>query len=758
VNVSRRALVPSTIVLVVVAVAAFLWSVRPGPVFGIVVYEGTGYALAVTVVLATLVRRPTRRWPWFLLAAMIAFDVSGDLVYDLTELLRHTPGYTSMLSDVFYLASYPAVIAATVVLLVRRGRRNDVAIFIDAGVYAVAAWLAIWVVTVHPSLASSNISFWDWIPTVIYPPLDLIVLVAIWRIGRGDLRRSAPWLLLAFGFAVMVVADVLFAVLHMPDAGFWSAALSICYLVSYGVIAAAAVHPQMGQVEAAPEPTFRPASQNARVVGLAVALAVPTLLLVAWPTEVAEVPELTGVAAAILVVGGMARALAVINRHRHAESALAWQAIHDPLTGLPNRSAFVAHVDVVARRARRLGSGWTLLYCDLDEFKVINDSLGHTAGDELLVAVADRLRTVLRKGDFVARFGGDEFVVLCEHSLDAQASASAAARIARALDEPFMIGGTELHVSASVGVVAGADELADNAEALLRDADLAMYSAKTKGRGRVESFHAEMRREIRDRLATENALRKALLDDDLRLAFQPIVSIAEGSVVAWEALLRWDRGPLGLVPPADFVPLAESLGLILDIGAWTLRQASRKLRSLQESNADVRVTVNISARELRQPDMAQRAFEIVQTELVGPEGIVLEITESALLEPTDAVRANLVALHDAGFRFAIDDFGTGYSSLAYLEQLDVEIIKIDRIFISRLGNGGKDPTLVRAIINMAHSLGVTVTAEGIERPNQLEVLRALGCDHGQGFLFGRPEVESAEEPRHAVTATGMDAL
>jgi diguanylate cyclase (GGDEF)-like protein len=746
VRVSRRRLTPSLGVLAAVALAACLWVLRPGPVFGIAVYEGTGYALAVGVTLCVFWRRPARRWPWFLLAAMIALDVSGDLVYDLTELVHHAPGYTSMLSSVLYFASYPAALAATIGLLVHHGRRKDMAIFIDATVYAVAAWLAIWVVAVHPALANSGIAFWDWIPTVLYPPLDLIVLVAIWRIGRGDLRASPPWLLLALGFTVMIVADVLFAVLLMPDAGFWSAALSIGYLVAYGAIAAAAVHPEMDHVEAVPEPTLRPASQTARVVGLGVALAVPAVLLACWPDDVMQVPELTAIATLLLVVGGMTRAVAVINRHRHAEAALAWQAIHDPLTGLPNRAAFISQMEAVTRRARRNGVSWTVLYCDLDEFKIINDSLGHTAGDELLVAVADRLRHVLRADDFVARFGGDEFVVLCEHPNDDDASISAAARIIRALDEPFVIAGTELHISASVGVVAGAHDLAANADELLRDADLAMYSAKTKGRGRIEPFDTTMRDEIRDRLATENALRTALLDDDLRLAYQPVVSLTDGSTVAWEALLRWDRGPLGLMPPATFVPLAESLGLILDIGAWALRHAARHLRSLQETDPDARIAVNVSTRELRQPEMAQRAFEITRTERVEPEGVILEITESALLEPTDAVRTNLAALHDAGFRFAIDDFGTGYSSLAYLEQLQVETIKIDRLFISRLGHE-HDPTLVRAIINMAHSLGITVTAEGIERPEQLDILRTLGCDYAQGFLLGHPEVEPTDTAR-----------
>jgi EAL domain-containing protein (putative c-di-GMP-specific phosphodiesterase class I) len=250
-----------------------------------------------------------------------------------------------------------------------------------------------------------------------------------------------------------------------------------------------------------------------------------------------------------------------------------------------------------------------------------------------------------------------------------------------------------------------------------------------------------MRQRIRDRLSTEVALRNALVDDGLVLAYQPIVSIADGVQIGSEALLRWDRrGDGDLVMPEAFVPLAEDVGLIVDIGAWVLRRAARHVASARLVDPDARVSVNVSARELRDPDMARHAHEILLTENVPPDAIVLEITESALLEPTATVRANFHELHDAGFRFAIDDFGTGYSSLAHLRRLEVDMIKIDRIFIEGLDDGPDDVALVQAIVHMAHSLGITVTAEGVERPGQLEILRTLGCDHAQGYLLGRPLV------------------
>jgi EAL domain-containing protein (putative c-di-GMP-specific phosphodiesterase class I) len=267
-----------------------------------------------------------------------------------------------------------------------------------------------------------------------------------------------------------------------------------------------------------------------------------------------------------------------------------------------------------------------------------------------------------------------------------------------------------------------------------------MYAAKSLGRGRVETFHPKMHERVTERLATESALRRALIDDDLLLAYQPIFSLRDDSLVAHEALLRWDRGGSTFVKPDAFIPLAEDLGLIVDIGAWVLRHGAQHLASLRAQSSDAYVSVNVSARELRHPEMAKHAAEIALTENVDPSSIMLEVTESALLEPTGTVRENLEQLHRAGFRFAIDDFGTGYSSLAHLRQLDVEMIKIDRLFVDRLDRNADDATIVETIITMAHALGATVTAEGVERPEQLTILRGLGCDFAQGFLLGRPRV------------------
>jgi diguanylate cyclase (GGDEF)-like protein len=749
-----RSAAPSVVVLALVAFLSVVWVRRPDAVTGMFVYEGTGYLAAAVVVFGVVRRKPASRWPWLLLAVAIAFDVSGDLVYDLTEFVGHVPGYTSMLSNVLYLASYPAALVAVIGFLGPRERRRDATVLLDATVYATAAWLAIWVVAVHPALNSSGISFWDWIPTVLYPPLDVIVLVAVWRVGRGSLRTAGSWLLLAGAFAVMLIADVLFAILKMPDAGFWNTSLSVAYLISYCFIASAAVHPEMGVVEADPEPLLRPVSQRARIAGLALSLTTPLVLLAIWPSRVGQEPLITALAGLLLVAGALTRALAAITRHRDAEHMIAWQATHDSLTGLWSRLELIEQLDAALRRAKRRGTHWVLLFCDLDQFKVINDSLGHTIGDALLIAVAERLRGTVRSNGHVARLGGDEFVVLCDQLPDRDLAASLANRLLAAFSEPFAVANNQLHISASIGMVTDTQTTSSDPNAILRDADLAMYAAKGQGRGRVETFHVTMHERITDRLSTETALRRALIDNDLRLAFQPIVSLDDGSLVAQEGLLRWDRGEPELVMPGAFVPLAEDLGLIVDIGAWVLRQGARHVASLRAQAASARVSINLSARELRHPEMAERAGEIVQTENVDPSSILLEVTESALLEPIRAVRQNLVELHRAGFRFAIDDFGTGYSSLAHLRQLDVDMLKIDRLFVDGLDRNPDDVIIVRTIISMAHALGVTVTAEGVERPEQVAILRDLDCDYAQGFLLGRPTI--SQRPARTDSDTGID--
>jgi diguanylate cyclase (GGDEF)-like protein/PAS domain S-box-containing protein len=428
-----------------------------------------------------------------------------------------------------------------------------------------------------------------------------------------------------------------------------------------------------------------------------------------------------------------------------SQAQLAHQALHDPLTGLPNRTLFLDRLGHVLARRRPPGEAVAVLFVDLDRFKVVNDSLGHAAGDQLLVALAERLRHALRPADTVARFGGDEFTILCESVADAAQAAAIAARVGELIAQPFAIEGEDdVVLTASVGIslsAGGPDTGADRPETMLRDADAAMYRAKERGRARHELFDEQMRAGAVQRLQLEQWLRRAIERDELRVHFQPEVRLADGRVEAVEALLRWQHPERGLLLPADFLALAEETGLIVPVGAWVLTEACRwaaRLTGAGPGGSSPGVWVNLSARQLAMPDLTGTVAEALAGAGIAPDRLCLEITESALMEDAEATLATLRSLKDLGVGLAVDDFGTGYSSLSYLRRFPVDFIKVDRSFVDGLGHDPEDTAIVAAVVGLAHSLGLVPVAEGIETAGQLAELRRLGCELGQGHLFAPP--------------------
>jgi len=419
------------------------------------------------------------------------------------------------------------------------------------------------------------------------------------------------------------------------------------------------------------------------------------------------------------------------------------QAYHDPLTNLANRALFTDKVKAAISDRR---GELAVLFIDLDDFKTVNDSLGHSAGDELLVSVASRLRACLRPEDVVARLGGDEFAVMVEDGHDAEAAAvKVARRIMEAFVLPVGVGAESVSVYLSVGIATGHSGAA-SAEELIRDADVAMYKAKTTGKGHFQVFHPSMGEAVLERHGLKEELRLAIERQQLTLYFQPIIDLATGALVAEEALVRWEHPRRGLVGPSEFVPLAEETGLILSLGQYVLEEAcqqARRWQALSEAGLDdgpeVAVHVNLSAVELRDPGLVDRVRAILSAAGVNPRSIVFEITETVLLEDAERAKSAISELRALGVRFALDDFGTGYSSLSYLHTLPFDMLKIAKSFVDGLARRGPEASFVRMIIELARTLGVAVVAEGIETQQQADALVALECDYGQGFHLGRPE-------------------
>lgn len=436
-----------------------------------------------------------------------------------------------------------------------------------------------------------------------------------------------------------------------------------------------------------------------------------------------------------------------ITERKAFQTHLEYQAFYDALTGLPNRALFLDRVRHALAHAERRKAAIAVLFLDLDRLKVVNDSLGHGAGDGLLVAVATRLGRCIRPEDTFARLSGDEFAVLLE-TTDASDAVRVAERLLRALESPFAVAGREVFITASIGIVLNASQH-EQPEDLLRDADVAMYRAKQTGKARYQVFDAELGVRATQRLERELDLRRALDRGEFIVLYQPMVDLRTGNLSGWEALLRWRHPERGLLSPGGFLDLAEEVGLSLPIGQWVLREACRQAREWQAqfpSEPAPTMWVNLSARQFEYPKLAAEIAQTLRGTQLQPGALGLEVTESMMIGGAGIARAALRELKGLGVRLAIDDFGTGYSSLAYLRRFPLDTLKIDQSFVIGLGENAQDTAIVEAVILLAKALGMRTTAEGVTTDEQVALLRARGCDLGQGYLYARPlTVEAAGE-------------
>jgi diguanylate cyclase (GGDEF)-like protein len=703
----------------------------------VVAFEAMAAACVVGIVAGIRSNRPRHAWPWILIATSLTLSALGYLVW----LRGSGTGGSSGLSaaDALYL---PAGVLFVVACLgfIPSWHGKDREVLVDVAIAAIAAAILLWALVVDPQ-SSTPVPLHQRVVFALYPMTDFAVLAILIRLAFIPHRgRGALWYVLG-GFSAMLVASFGYAVVQQTG-NFRSAAgaLGIVWVLGLVSLATAALHPQMRQLT---EP-----GQTSTALGWGRAMLLGSALLVApIVLAVKELPEphlgTAPIAAASAVVAVLVlwRIVRATHARQVAESTLAYRASHDVVTGLPNRDLLLDRIrPALARMARRPGARLVVIFLDLDAFKEINDGFGHQAGDALLVSVAERLKGAVRPGDTVARFGGDEFVVLAEAVETHLGAAAMAERVRGALGEPFRIDDHDVYCTASLGV-AVTDRPDASPENLLRNADAAMYRAKERGRDRFEFFDDSMRAAAMERLKLDTDMRRALDRGEFELFYQPLQDIPTGAIVGAESLIRWNHPERGLILPADFIPAAEANGLIVPIGSWVIREALSQADQWRESGsplAGLGIAVNVAPAQLREPDFVGQVAAMIEQSATPPSQLTVELTESALIDEVASSLGTVQALKDLGVRIALDDFGTGYSSLTYLRRFPVDVVKIDRSFVTGLGEDPEDEAIVAAIIAMSLQLGIDTVAEGVETAQQMAELRNLGCTIAQGYLMARP--------------------
>ena len=725
--------------------AAALSRVPRGSEWVAVFLIGLGLAEFVALIVGIRRYRPQGQWQWRILAAGVAFYAVANGIYFGWPLLAHHSLPFPSVADGFFECAYFCYVVSLAGMVHRRcGGRDGVGTIIDAAVIAVPLAVVIWEVILSPIALQSGVPTFARAIAVSYPIVDvaLVVLLARLLLGYG-VRSTAFWLFTGFVCA-QTAADATYSIALLRGSYYLGHPLTIGWLLSSGCLAAAALHPSMRSL-AEPTPAAAPRQMSRRrlVVFALAALAVPLGYLVSGEDNVVEIVSWTS-AVFVLCICRIAVLMGTLDRSvtelRRSENELTRLACYDVLTGLPNRVLFGERLESAFDSAP---ATMAVMLIDLDGFKTINDSLGHSAGDALLVAIAGRWGSRLRSRGIVARLGGDEFAVLATAVTEAGA-VHLALRLLRQLEDPFEIDGRLVFVRASIGIAFG--NSAANAQETMRNADAAMYEAKRKGGQGYVVFSSDMNVRVLDRLALECDLRRAALGTEITVHYQPITDLASGQLTGFEALLRWEHPERGMVPPDVFVPIAEETGAIVPIGRWVLEQACAQVKSWSAARLDARpfdLNVNVSARQLA-PRLVRTVAHALQETDFPPESLTLEITETMIMTDEAQVRQCLHDLKRLGVRISVDDFGTGYSSLHHLEDFPVDELKVDKSLVAGLDEDGGGSVAVAAV-RLARSLRLSVVAEGIETERQLAALRRMSCDKGQGFLLGKPMAASAVE-------------
>jgi diguanylate cyclase len=740
-------------------IAYFLWD-NPLRDFG---YNIMGLIGAVAIVVAVVIHKPDHRAPWFMLAAGLVFYTAGDFVWTIHERILHEqPPYPSY-ADALYLAGPPLWAAAVISILKRRVPGRDRAGIIDALVIATGAGMVSWVFFMHPYVGDSSLTLIGKAVSFAYPLMDVLLLGILARLAlvRGD--RPASLHLLTLGFVVLLVGDIVYTIQGLNGTYYSGHPVDATWMSFYWIMGAAALHPSMTRlserIDVAEERLTR-----VRLAGLAAAaLLAPAATIALGASSGREtdayVLGLSSAAVFLLVILrmlGLVRDVeSKVDQLSHQEqtlraslqqrdllqSELQYRALHDALTDLPNRFLFTDRVEDAVDRFSRSYADIAVIFIDIDDFKGVNDTLGHQAGDELLVAVGKRLNSCTRGSDLAARLGGDEFAILLDGMAAPQDALIVADRILETIRLPFLLDGRQMNVSCSLGIAMSHPGV--SVAGLLRNADVAMYVAKNRGKDGFAVYEPEMHTEVLGRIKLRTELDRALSAGQFRAFYQPIVDLKSGRLIGAEALVRWEHPERGLVPPLDFLPLAEETGQIVAIDEWMLAEACTKASRFKKAvGTDFAMSVNLSGRTLQSPGFVDRVRRALDQGGLDPSALILEITESALIKDTETAVLRLHELRRIGVRLAIDDFGTGYSSLNYLRRFPIDFLKIDKTFVDGIAKGAEDAALGRAIMMMAETLELNAIAEGIEDPDQVGELVRIRTDWGQGYFFSPPITEA----------------
>jgi diguanylate cyclase (GGDEF)-like protein len=709
---------------------------------------------------------------WWTITLAIFFYALGDISWALLELWLKELPFPSV-ADIFYLIYYPAFLVG-IFLLPKRPETTITKInkVVDITIVMAAAILGFWNFLIGPIIQSAA----GHPPSVqaillAYPVGDLVLLWGMLHIlySHPDEKNEIPILLLAAGLLAMIVTDMFYSYQSLLGTYASGGFLDMGWMLSALLIGLAGAHqlvsPKAEEREKSVQPE-KPSQSRIKIINQVMPyiwLVIAYIILMRY--KVLSLPmdflslsiAVGGIIALVLIrqvitlydnrklntqlqVTNLDLKEEIVERKR-MEAQLSYDALHDAMTGLPNRALFLDRLEHTLETTRRHPDFlYAVLFVDLDQFKVVNDSLGHLVGDKLLIMVGKRIQDILRSSDTIARFGGDEFGILVEISEPESSVRLVSQKILDVLQPVFKVDRHEVYISASIGIVRNAAGYA-SAEEILRDADIAMYRAKELGRHRSEVFDIKMRDQASTRLELENEMHTGLENHEFQLFYQPIVLLESKRLVGFEALIRWFHPKRGLLLPNQFLTIAEESGLIQPISDWVLDEACKQMKDWQEqfpSLQHVCVSVNISSNYFAHPNFTKKVIQALQSRDLKAESLKLEITEGVLINNSAVAATVFEQLRDFGVRLQIDDFGTGYSALEYLQHYPVDAIKIDRSFVSGMGKDEKSSKLVRAMVSMAHELGIEIIAEGIETNAQLKELKNIFCSYGQGFLLSIP--------------------